>query len=73
MPLKSFDVWMCTHNSEEFLPVVLPQISRVIPIINRKFIVDDFSTDNTKSVAKSLGWQVFGNMKRGLGLSLIHI
>ena len=67
MPLKPFDVWMCTHNSEELLPVVLPQISRVIPIINRKFIVDDFSTDNTKAVAKSLGWQVFGNMKRGLG------
>ena len=66
MPLKPFDVWMCTHNSEKQLPVVLPQISRVIPIINRKFVVDDFSTDNTKAVAKSLGWLVFDNKKRGL-------
>ena len=64
--LKSFDVWMCTHNSEKLLPLVLPQISRVIPIINRKFIVDDFSSDNTKTVAKSLGWQVFSNIKKGL-------
>jgi len=66
MSLKPFDVWMCTHNSQKLLPIVLPQISRVIPIINRKFIVDDFSTDNTKAVAKSLGWQVFDNKKRGL-------
>jgi hypothetical protein len=66
MPLKPFDVWMCTHNSEEVSPIVLPQISRVIPPINRKFIVDDFSSDGTKAVAKSLGWQVFNNKKRGL-------
>jgi glycosyltransferase involved in cell wall biosynthesis len=66
MPLKPFDVWMCTHNSEKLLPIVLPQISRVIPIINKKFIVDDFSTDSTKAVAKSLGWQVFNSKKRGL-------
>jgi glycosyltransferase involved in cell wall biosynthesis len=57
---------MCTHNSGKLLPVVLPQISRVIPIINRKFIVDDFSTDDTKAVAQSLGWQVFSNKKMGL-------
>lgn len=64
-----FDIFMCTHNSEKLLPVVLPQIEKVIPnnVINRRFIVDDFSTDETKKVAESLGWKVYINKKRGLG------
>jgi len=65
---KTFDIWMCTCNSEELLPLTLKRISEVIPsrVINRKFIVDDFSTDNSKEVAEKLGWQVYENKKKGL-------
>jgi glycosyltransferase involved in cell wall biosynthesis len=59
---------MCTHNSEKFLPIVLPQIEKVIPrdSINKRFIIDDFSIDKTKEVAESLGWPVYHNHKQGL-------
>lgn len=65
---KTFDIWMCTCNSEKLLPLTLKRISEVIPsrVINRKFIVDDFSTDNSKEVAEKLGWQVYENKKKGL-------
>lgn len=65
---KPFDIWMCTHNSEKFLPVTLKRITEVIPAqsINRKFVVDDFSSDNTKEVVKKLGWEVYLNKKKGL-------
>jgi len=65
---KRFDVWMCTYNSEKLLPMTLKRISEVIPptAINRKFIVDDFSTDNSTKVAKELGWEVYANKKKGL-------
>ena len=63
-----FDVWMCTFNSEKMLPLILKRICEVIPVkvINKKFIVDDFSTDNTKRVAEELGWQVYPNKEKGL-------
>jgi glycosyltransferase involved in cell wall biosynthesis len=50
------------------LPIVLPQIEKVIPFvaIHKKFIVDDFSTDSTVQVAENLGWKVFCNKKKGL-------
>jgi glycosyltransferase involved in cell wall biosynthesis len=59
---------MCTHNSAKMLPIVLPQIEKVIPkeAINNKFIVDDFSIDNTKEIAESLGWTVYCSLKHGL-------
>jgi glycosyltransferase involved in cell wall biosynthesis len=59
---------MCTHNSAKLLPIVLPQIEKVIPkeVINNKFIVDDFSIDNTKEIAESLGWTVHRSLKHGL-------
>lgn len=65
---KPFDVWMCTYNSAKLLPITLTRISQVIPpkAINRKFIVDDFSSDDTKEVAKELGWEVYANKKKGL-------
>lgn len=62
-----FDVFVCTKNSEKLLPLVLPQIEKVVcGSINRRFVVDDFSSDNTKEVAESLGWKVYSNHKQGL-------
>ncbi len=65
---NTFDVWMCTHNSEKLLPHTLKRIEQVISseAIERKFIIDDFSTDNSKIVAEELGWEVYENKKRGL-------
>jgi glycosyltransferase involved in cell wall biosynthesis len=65
---KPFDIWMCTYNSSKLLPTILERICQVIPTraINRKFIVDDFSSDNTKQLAKEMGWEVFENKKKGL-------
>jgi glycosyltransferase involved in cell wall biosynthesis len=65
---KTFDVWMCTFNSAKLLPITLKRIEEVIPVaaINKKFIVDDFSTDNTLEIAQKLGWQVYRNKKKGL-------
>src|SRR4030067_2297471 len=65
---KPFDVWMCTFNSSRLLPKILKRIDQVIPskAINRKFIVDDFSSDNTKQVANEMGWEIFENRKKGL-------
>ena len=77
--MEPFDIFMPTYNSAELLPIVIPQIEKVIPreAIHNKFIVDDFSTDNTCAVAKSLGWTVYRNKTKGLcnshrlGFSLI--
>jgi glycosyltransferase involved in cell wall biosynthesis len=66
--IPRFDVWMCTFNSEKLLPLILKRIDKVIPAsaINKKFIVDDFSTDKTRQTAEKLGWQVYKNEKKGL-------
>jgi glycosyltransferase involved in cell wall biosynthesis len=66
--IPRFDVWMCTFNSEKLLPLTLKRIDKVIPAsaINKKFIVDDFSTDKTRQTAEKLGWQVYKNKKKGL-------
>jgi glycosyltransferase involved in cell wall biosynthesis len=66
--VEPFDVWVCTCNSEKLLPLALKRIEKVIPsgAIKRKFVVDDFSSDNTKEVAEKLGWPVYSNKKKGL-------
>jgi glycosyltransferase involved in cell wall biosynthesis len=66
--MNPFDIFMPTFNSAKLLPVVLPQIEKVIPAsaINKKFIIDDFSSDDTREVAESLGWTVFRNKRKGL-------
>jgi glycosyltransferase involved in cell wall biosynthesis len=59
---------MCTCNSEKLLPISLKRIDQVIPskVINRKFIVDDFSSDRTVEIAEKFGWEIFRNRKKGL-------
>ena len=66
--IEPFDIWMCTCNSEQFLPMTLKRISEVIPseVVNRKFIVDDFSSDCSKEVVRRFGWEVFENRTKGL-------
>lgn len=59
---------MWTFNGAKTLPQVLDRINVVIPdeLVNQKFIVDDFSTDNTREIAESKGWTVYFNSERGI-------
>jgi glycosyltransferase involved in cell wall biosynthesis len=59
---------MWTKNGAETLPVVLKRISKVIPSesVNKQVIVDDRSTDNTREIAKSFGWDVVLNEGKGI-------
>ena len=78
--MKPFDISMPTFNSVKLLPVVLPQIEKVIPAsaIHKKFIIDNFSTDDTMEVTESLGWTAIRNKIKGVenaqkyGFSLVE-
>ena len=63
------DLVMWTKNSGTNLVPVLKRINQVIPnsFVNRKIIVDDNSSDYTRSVATFLGWEVYRN--KGSGIS----
>jgi glycosyltransferase involved in cell wall biosynthesis len=60
---------MWTKNGAETLPFVLKRISEVIPIefVNNRIIVDDHSSDETRSIAQNFGWQIVFN--EGTGIS----
>jgi glycosyltransferase involved in cell wall biosynthesis len=63
------DLVMWTKNGAETLPFVLKRISEVIPIefVNNRIIVDDHSSDETRSIAQNFGWQIVFN--EGTGIS----
>jgi len=62
------DLVMWTKNGARTLPYVLNRIREIIPAeaINSKMIVDDRSTDETRELAKSFGWDVIFNAGRGI-------
>ena len=59
---------MWTLNGAETLPFVLKRIGEVIPksSVNKRVIIDDGSSDNTRETAHSFGWQVISNEGRGI-------
>lgn len=59
---------MWTKNGQSTLPAVLKQIERVIPkeAVNKKIMVDDQSTDNTKQIGLDHGWTVIPNEDHGI-------
>jgi glycosyltransferase involved in cell wall biosynthesis len=63
------DLVMWTKNGSRTLPRVMTRIDKVIPeeFVNRRLIVDDRSTDDTKEIAESFGWHVVNN--EGTGIS----
>ncbi len=65
---NKIDLVMWTYNSEKNLPAVLQRIQEVIPskYVNRKIITDDHSTDKTREIALSLGWEVHFNKGKGV-------
>ncbi|MGB9713958.1 MAG: glycosyltransferase family 2 protein [Candidatus Bathyarchaeales archaeon] len=67
--IEKVDLVMWTRNGAETLPIVLRRINSAIPseFVNNKIIVDDKSTDDTRKIAKSFGWNVILN--EGAGIS----
>lgn len=59
---------MWTKNGAKTLPLVLKRISEIIPdeLVNKRVIVDDRSTDDTREIAKSFGWNVVFNEGKGI-------
>jgi glycosyltransferase involved in cell wall biosynthesis len=63
------DLVMWTKNGAKTLTSVMKRINRIIPdeSVNKRLIVDDRSTDNTREIAESFGWTVLFN--EGTGIS----
>ena len=63
------DLVMWTKNGAKTLRPVLNRINKVIPeeAVNRRIIVDDRSSDETRSIGKERGWEVVFN--KGSGIS----
>jgi glycosyltransferase involved in cell wall biosynthesis len=59
---------MWTKNGESTLEVVLNQIDRVVPrnFVNKKIMIDDHSTDNTRLIGLDHGWIVIANEGKGI-------
>jgi glycosyltransferase involved in cell wall biosynthesis len=55
-------------NGAGTLPLVLKRINKVVPdkFVNKRLIVDDQSTDDTREIAKAFGWDVFPNEGKGI-------
>jgi glycosyltransferase involved in cell wall biosynthesis len=59
---------MWTRDGGSFLSQVFKRIEEVIPPENlhKKVLVDDHSTDDTRSIAIDYGWAVYANPKTGI-------
>jgi len=59
---------MWTKNGANTLAPVLRRIGEVIPTdcVNKRLIIDDKSTDKTRQIAGSFGWQVIPNEGNGI-------
>jgi glycosyltransferase involved in cell wall biosynthesis len=59
---------MWTKNGESTLDFILKQIARVVPreVINKKIMIDDHSTDNTRLIGINNGWIVITNAGNGI-------
>ncbi len=62
------DLVMWTKNGAETLPLVLKRINEVIPskFVNKRVIVDDHSSDETREIAETCGWRVLLNEGSGV-------
>jgi glycosyltransferase involved in cell wall biosynthesis len=68
-PAAKVDLVMWTKNGAKTIALVLKRINEVVPkeFVNRRLIVDDQSTDNTREISESFGWLVVFN--EGTGIS----
>ena len=66
--IDKVDLVMWTKNGSETLPLTLKRIGEVIPetLINKRIIVDDDSSDDTRQIAAAFGWTVIPNKGQGI-------
>lgn len=66
--LEKVDLVMWTKNGADTLFAVLKRIEEVIPaeFVNKRVVVDDQSTDNTREIAQRFGWTVVPNEGKGI-------
>lgn len=57
------DLVTWVKNGAHILPYTLGRVERVIPqrVINKKVLIDDHSTDNSREIGESFGWEVHLN------------
>lgn len=62
------DLCLWSRNGAATLGYVLNRINQVIPssVVNRKFIIDDNSTDFTPQIARCYEWEVIKNEGKGI-------
>jgi glycosyltransferase involved in cell wall biosynthesis len=58
--MKIVALMLWTKNGRETLQAVLKRINKLTPdeVVNRCLILDDHSTDDTRKIEESFGWQV---------------
>ncbi|MCW4016833.1 MAG: glycosyltransferase [Candidatus Bathyarchaeota archaeon] len=68
MSIQSFDIVMWAKDGAWVLPTTLRRLEQVLPnkLVHRKIMVDDRSTDETREIAKSFGWEVYTNPESGI-------
>jgi len=66
--IKKVDVAIWAKNGSKTLPVVLKRVEEVIPAecVQNLILSDDYSSDNTREIAESFGWQVIRNEGKGI-------
>jgi glycosyltransferase involved in cell wall biosynthesis len=59
---------MWTKNGAKTLPLVLERINEVVPsgFVSQRIIVDDKSSDDTKSIGREFGWKIIPNEGQGI-------
>ena len=62
------DLCMWTFNGAKTLGLVLDRINKVVPVsvVNKRFVVDDHSSDETRDIAGRCGWDVIFNEGKGI-------
>jgi glycosyltransferase involved in cell wall biosynthesis len=66
--IDKVDVVIWAKNGSKTLPIVLKRVEEVIPAryVRNYILSDDYSSDDTREIAKSFGWQVVMNKGRGI-------
>jgi len=68
MNSSKVDLVMWTKNGGKTLSFVLHRIETVIPKedVEKKLVIDDDSSDDTKEIAREFGWSVYPNNGKGI-------
>lgn len=66
--IKKVDVVIWAKNGSTTLPAVLKRVEEVIPSegVQNYILSDDYSSDDTREIAQSFGWQVVPNEGNGV-------